>query len=332
MLWSALQTSWGRRPFCPPQVAARAPVAVQQLAWAACSPSRRTAEPCAGCSRTTVRPRWERFRVTRTITRPLSLVMTLPDGAVDDETSPQLWPRGRGRRPDRRHGHGRCVPHQAGPKRVLRRSCSEFYAEKPLRLPCVVINTPDEREAPRSMDPRSLRALAHPTRVAILDLVTLDGPTTSTRLARRMGQNTGTVSWHLRHLAEHGYIEEDIERGTKRERWWRRSNASYSFVAADFRHDPHSRQAFALLVAELVNRHFARVASYVEEDWDDTWRSAGAIADWTDLRMSPAQLRSLTAELAAVVARHEQATADEPPGGDALPVVVQVQAFPRSIP
>ncbi|MEU2622112.1 hypothetical protein ABZ642_28975 [Streptomyces sp. NPDC007157] len=68
--------------------------------------------------------------------------------------------------------------------------------------------------------------------------------------------------------------------------------------------------------------------NYISEDWDDRWRSAGTVSDWSDLRMTPKQLEALNAELMAVIARHTPAS-DAEPAPDAFPVVVQLQSFPR---
>lgn len=183
----------------------------------------------------------------------------------------------------------------------------------------------------RRVDARSLRGLAHPLRVQLLELLALDGPATSAELARRLGQNTGTVSWHLRHLAEHGYIEDEPGRGTKRERWWRKTDVEHELTSTDFPDDPEARSALDLVRRELVDQHLRRVRAYVDGEWDDTWRSAGTIADRTDLRLTPQQLTDLNTELLAVLARHRPPR-DVEPAPDALPVVVQLQSFPRAVP
>ncbi|SHM07993.1 winged helix-turn-helix domain-containing protein [Actinacidiphila paucisporea] len=180
----------------------------------------------------------------------------------------------------------------------------------------------------RRIDARSLRGLAHPLRMRIFELLSLDGPATATGLAGRLGENTGTVSWHLRQLAEHGFIEEETGRGTRRERWWRRTGVTNELNTADFRDDPDSRGALSIYLHELLQLQFGRVVTYVGEDWDDRWRSAGTIADWRDLRLTPEQLGALNAELMAVIARHTPAASAEP-DPDAGPVVVQLQSFPR---
>ncbi|WP_329491025.1 helix-turn-helix domain-containing protein [Kitasatospora sp. NBC_01246] len=181
----------------------------------------------------------------------------------------------------------------------------------------------------RRLDARSLRGLAHPLRMRIFELLKLDGPATATRLAERLGENTGTVSWHLRHLAEHGFIEEDTGRGTKRERWWRRIPVRNELNTAEFRDDPDSRGAVALYTHELVQQYFNRVTSYLSEDWAGDWRNSGTIADWTNLRLTPSQLKALNEELFEVIGRHTPAP-DADPAPDALPVVVQLQSFPRT--
>jgi DNA-binding MarR family transcriptional regulator len=177
----------------------------------------------------------------------------------------------------------------------------------------------------RRLDARSLRGLAHPLRMTILELLTLDGPATSTGLAARLGENTGTVSWHLRHLAEHGFIEEDTGRGTRRERWWRVVEDERTIDTAEFRDDPDTRGPLSVYLHELVQQQFARVSRYLTEDWRGDWQGAGTIASRQDLRLTADQLRAMNAELLAVIERH----APDEVAPDALPVVVQLQSFPR---
>lgn len=70
--------------------------------------------------------------------------------------------------------------------------------------------------------PGVMKALAHPLRQRILQQLHLHGPATSTTLAGVLGQNTGTLSYHLRQLERGGLIEDMPHHGDGRERWWRR--------------------------------------------------------------------------------------------------------------
>lgn len=180
----------------------------------------------------------------------------------------------------------------------------------------------------RYVDARSLRGLAHPLRVRMLELLKLDGPATSTQLADRLGENTGTVSWHLRNLAEHGFIEEETGRGTKRERWWRVVPETQVLNTTQFRDNPDTNSALSVYLHQLVQGYYDRMTRYITEDWPARWRDVGTFSEWTHLRLNPAQLDALNQELAEVVARHTPAP-DAPPDSDALPVTVQLQSFPR---
>ncbi|MGQ4432301.1 MULTISPECIES: helix-turn-helix domain-containing protein [unclassified Streptomyces] len=70
-------------------------------------------------------------------------------------------------------------------------------------------------------DPAALKALAHPLRLRILRHLGVSGPATSTTLASALGENTGTLSYHLRRLEQGGFIEDVPDSPGGRERWWR---------------------------------------------------------------------------------------------------------------
>ena len=80
---------------------------------------------------------------------------------------------------------------------------------------------PDERFPRSPMTPSELRALAHPLRVQLLQLLHAEGPSTASALGRRLGESSGATSYHLRALHKAGMIE-DAEQRNGRERWWRR--------------------------------------------------------------------------------------------------------------
>jgi DNA-binding transcriptional ArsR family regulator len=60
-------------------------------------------------------------------------------------------------------------------------------------------------------------AMAHPLRLEILGVL-VEGPSTASRLARRLGESRGLISYHLRLLARAGAIMEEPELGTRRGR------------------------------------------------------------------------------------------------------------------
>src|SRR4051794_23182232 len=70
-------------------------------------------------------------------------------------------------------------------------------------------------------DGKALKALAHPLRQRMLQTLGEHGEANSTTIAKALGENTGTTSYHLRVLADAGIIEEIPERASGRERWFR---------------------------------------------------------------------------------------------------------------
>ena len=71
-------------------------------------------------------------------------------------------------------------------------------------------------------DPRIMRALAHPARIAIWTHLGLRGPATATECAEIAGLSPSACSYHLRTLARYGFVEEDpASAADGRERPWR---------------------------------------------------------------------------------------------------------------
>ena len=56
-------------------------------------------------------------------------------------------------------------------------------------------------------DPKALRALAHPLRWKLLDVVTVQGEATATACADELGESVASCSYHLNILAKYGFIE-----------------------------------------------------------------------------------------------------------------------------
>jgi Helix-turn-helix domain len=72
-------------------------------------------------------------------------------------------------------------------------------------------------------DPRAMRALTHPLRLSLLELLAGSGPATAAACGRALGAPQANCSFHLRQLAKYGFVEE-AEAGAgadKRERRWR---------------------------------------------------------------------------------------------------------------
>ncbi|MFI1035657.1 ArsR/SmtB family transcription factor [Streptomyces sp. NPDC020951] len=197
-------------------------------------------------------------------------------------------------------------------------------------------------------DLAALKALAQPRRQRMLEHLTLHGPATSATLARALGLNTGSTSYHLRELARYGFVEEmdgaggaDGERsahpGEKtaearraepsahRERWWRA-------VPGDLRFPPRSRQSPEIRhVMDELNRHayaadldlFERLQR--DADDADPWADAFPYSRGS-IRLTLPELREFFEEYIALLNRYKRPDAETPPNARTL--LTRFLAFP----
>lgn len=178
-----------------------------------------------------------------------------------------------------------------------------------------------------SPGPAALRALAHPVRLRILGLLRADGPATATSLAARLGINSGATSYHLRQLGQHGFIEEDLDRGTARERWWRAAHQATSTQATDDS-TPEGREALEAMSRAVAVLHTELLHRAVDERplLPQRWRDAFSLNDWT-LRVTPARARALREALSALVLDWEEQDPDDAEAAE-FTVVLQTYPFP----
>ncbi|MDA3647547.1 helix-turn-helix domain-containing protein [Saccharopolyspora indica] len=178
----------------------------------------------------------------------------------------------------------------------------------------------------RKLDAKSLRGLAHPLRMELLGALRSDGPATATQLAARTGESSGTTSWHLRQLAEHGFVEEDAERGNRRERWWRAVHEHTVLATGEL--GPDEQGPLAAYLFGVAGAHYRQTTAYLAErqQWPPEWTEAAALSD-TFLSLRPEELGELTRRMHELLDEYRRPAED----GDEQ-VAVQFQAFPRSAP
>jgi len=120
------------------------------------------------------------------------------------------------------------------------------------------------------LDARGVRALAHPVRLAILLRLRSGGPSTATRLAPLVGASPSVTSWHLRHLAEHGLVEDAPgDHGGGRSRWWQVVGSGFRFEVDP--EDPGPALALTDVMeqveGDLVGQWAATTRARLEPKW-----------------------------------------------------------------
>jgi DNA-binding transcriptional ArsR family regulator len=159
----------------------------------------------------------------------------------------------------------------------------------------------------RITDPRAMRALAHPARIAILQHLVLDGPATATECAAVAGLSPSACSYHLRALARHGFVAEDpASAADGRHRPWRAR-----VVAITFGQDPGQpdavRTAGRLLAESLQARVGEIRAQYLDRqsEYPPEWRDAARMSQDV-VHVTVDELTAVRAELQAVLARYRR--------------------------
>jgi DNA-binding transcriptional ArsR family regulator len=173
--------------------------------------------------------------------------------------------------------------------------------------------------------PHQLRALTHPVRLRMLGLLRADGPATATTLATRLGLNTGATSYHLRQLAQHGFVVDDPERGTGRERWWRAAHTTTRTDVDPDDPDPATGDTLDAYLQTVVTVYAERLQRAVEDRplLPSEWREAGTFSDWS-VRVTPATAQRIVDTIDDLLGAQEDE--DDPAARD---FVLNLNAFVR---
>ncbi|MEU1253858.1 helix-turn-helix domain-containing protein [Streptomyces sp. HUAS 31] len=181
------------------------------------------------------------------------------------------------------------------------------------------------------LDARSLRGLAHPLRMQLLDALRFGGPATASQLAEKLGESSGATSYHLRQLAAHGFVEDDPERGKGRERWWKAAVQGLRFDDALLRDpNPDVRGAADLYLHEVATTQTRELSTWLgtRGEWSEAWNRSADMSSMT-LRLTPELADELAGKLHDLIDsyRDRPDVADAP---DASTMRVQTRTFPIS--
>src|SRR6266700_4368339 len=94
-------------------------------------------------------------------------------------------------------------------------------------------------------DPKAIRALTHPVRIALIEALLADGAMTATQVGEQIGESPTTCSFHLRQLSKYGFVEE-AGGGRGRARPWRMTTIGMSLTPTQG--DPESEIAAGALL------------------------------------------------------------------------------------
>ena len=164
----------------------------------------------------------------------------------------------------------------------------------------------------RITDPHAMRALAHPTRLAILTYLQRSGPATATTLSTHVGATPSVTSWHLRHLASFGLVvdaDPSEVPGDRRQRWWKAIARGFSFQPGD---DAESRLLGHQMAAQ-AQEQVSEWVNEVEPALEPEWLHVAGLSN-TSVALTPAELETLAQQIDELIAPYvHRAEADAPP-------------------
>jgi hypothetical protein len=190
----------------------------------------------------------------------------------------------------------------------------------------------DQPSAMRDVnDPKTLRALTHPVRLALLEALALEGPLTATAAGELIGESPTTCSFHFRQLAKYGFVEE-ADTGPGRLRPWKIVNVGMSF--SDVTDDQETSVAAKSLERMVFERAMSRLASFIttKSNFPKVWQEASQNIE-TILWVTPEELEQVTREVLGIFNRFLDRISDASARTEgSLPVEALMFAYPVRLP
>lgn len=167
---------------------------------------------------------------------------------------------------------------------------------------------PDQSRSYESItDPERIRALAHPLRLELLDLLGDVDEATATECAEHTGESVASCSFHLRMLAKYGFIEPATRRG--REKPWRLAVRGQNLQPSS--DAPGSLAAVGAVGEMLLLRETERISRFFRRahEEDEAWVLASTLTratHWLTLE----ELQELAAEIQEIARRFSDRITD----------------------
>jgi DNA-binding transcriptional ArsR family regulator len=149
-------------------------------------------------------------------------------------------------------------------------------------------------------DPRAIHALAHPVRIAILDLLREREVATATDCAPAVAESVQSCAYHLRTLAKWGIVEQ-VDGPDRRKRVWRLRVSGFSVPKLEAA-SPQLDAAWAALRGRIVARDVEILREFVEDEHSFTpaQHRLSTVRNLT-LHATPEELERLADQVSALL-------------------------------
>lgn len=179
----------------------------------------------------------------------------------------------------------------------------------------------------RITNAKEMRALAHPLRWKLLEVLDLETQATAAQCARILGESHALCSFHLHQLAKYALVEQ-VPTTSRRERPWRLTRRNLSFPVEP--NEEVDKVAILSVRNVIANREMELLQTWIERqfDYSEDWRAA-SIVSTSQIWLTPTELQAVREALLDVVVKLEQQkTHSEVRDSAARPVRLLLAGFP----
>jgi len=155
-------------------------------------------------------------------------------------------------------------------------------------------------------DARTLRALGHPVRLALVDAL-LPGPLSATEAGEAIGESATTCSFHLRQLARYGLVEEH-ETGPGRRRTWRLTEARFRVPWDLLRQEGTAVTMYESILDDFLQRA-RRGAMTLADPREKAWDEASTTSR-SPMHLTRQELAELTTALDRLMSFYRERVGD----------------------
>jgi DNA-binding transcriptional ArsR family regulator len=178
-------------------------------------------------------------------------------------------------------------------------------------------------------DPRAIRALAHPARLAIIEALFPGDELTATECASLTGLSPSATSYHLKALARWGIVEAGQARADGRDRPWKAKGRS---IEVSSQVPQGTVLAEGAVLETFLDRNRALIAEFLDHQASEPpeWRDATELGSG-DYWLTAEELGEVSRALRSVLQPYEHRRRGSRPGKSRRVRVVRL-IVPRSEP
>lgn len=176
-------------------------------------------------------------------------------------------------------------------------------------------------------DPAVLRALAHPARLRMLDLLNDPGGATATECAQVVGLSPSSCSWHLRQLHAAGLVIHVGPGSDGRERRWASTTPRWQVQLEGIEADPTEAQSLDIAITQaMLQASDATVEAFTiaaaQGEETEIWRTASLISN-SAIQVTAEELTTLTEQVRELLAPYRRDARPAPDGSRTVHIALR---------